>query len=210
MDNQTAKVLFRLIRIVIVLAISVVLTFISMEAIKNVPTNSFSSEMSFVATGLLVFGLWFLAIMFLVWFVGFLINLGRSRKSPSSVNMSAVIKKKNKDLRTLVILKKIIIGVSNAACLYFLIIFTSMGCVLIGVWASAEISMILVSANVGIMLSLIACALSDFIMMIKLSRNPDNMEVVNIRKKIKKICCILVTLYVCFYVLFLVSLSFIH
>ena len=70
MDNQTTKVLFRLIRIVIILAISVVLTFISMEVIKNVPTNSFSSEMSFVATGLLVFGLWFLAIMFLVWFVG--------------------------------------------------------------------------------------------------------------------------------------------
>ena len=210
MDNQTTKVLFRLIRIVIILAISVVLTFISMEVIKNVPTNSFSSEMSFVATGLLVFGLWFLAIMFLVWFVGFLINLGMSRKSPPSVKMSAVLKKKNKDLRTLVILKKIIIGASNAACLYFLIIFTSMDCVLIGVWASAEISMILVSANVGIMLSLIACALSDFIMMIKLSRNPDNMKVVNIRKKIKKICCILVTLYVCFYVLFLVSLSFIH
>ena len=69
--NKKGRMIAKIIYAVIAIFVSIILTIFSMEAIKNVPGNSFSTDMDFIATTLLVFGLWFIAIMYCIWVVGF-------------------------------------------------------------------------------------------------------------------------------------------
>lgn len=195
--NKKGRMIAKSIYAVITIFISIILTIFSMEAIKNVPGNSFSTDMDFIATALLVFGLWFIAIVSCIWLMGFLANLNKSRKNPSGGNALIIVEKKNKDLKTLSTLKKVVIGILNAACMYFIIIFSIMSCAFSGFGTPIGIWLALVLVNVFIVLLFLGCAISDLVTMIKLKRNPYDRKAMEIREKNKKIFRILIILYIC-------------
>ncbi|MBQ1387865.1 hypothetical protein IIY68_03705 [Candidatus Saccharibacteria bacterium] len=195
--NKKGRMIAKIIYAVIAIFVSIILTIFSMEAIKNVPGNSFSTDMDFIATTLLVFGLWFIAIMSCIWLVGFLVNLNKSRKNPSGGNALIIVEKKNKDLKTLSTLKKVVIGILNAACIYFIILSSIMFCVFSGFGTPIGIWLALVLANVFIVLLFLGCAISDLVTMTKLKRNPYDRKAMETREKNKKIFRILIILYIC-------------
>lgn len=203
--NKKGRIIAKIIYAVIAIFISIILTIFSMEAIKNVPGNSFSTEMDFIATTLLVFGLWFIAIMSCIWLVGFLVNLKKSRKNPSSGNALAIVEKKNKDLKTISTLKKVVIGIFNAACIYFIILFSIMFCAFSGLGMPTGVWSALVLANVFIVLLFLGCAMSDLVTMIRLKRNPYDRKAIETREKNKKnfriliisCICLSVVMYIC-------------
>ena len=128
---------------------------------------------------------------------GFLVNLNKSRKNPSSGNALAIVEKKNKDLKTISTLKKVVIGILNAACIYFIILSSIIFCVFSGFGTPIGIWLALVLANVFIVLLFLGCAISDLVTMTKLKRNPYDRKAMETREKNKKIFRILIILYIC-------------
>lgn len=192
--------------VVIIAIFSMILTIPSMWLIKNTPGNSFKTDFDFIATALLVFVLWFSLMTFCVWLVGFLVNLRKLKKNPYNTVISERIMKKNKDLKTISIVRRIIIGFLNLACMYFLIVFSVNACLFLG-FGGANVGWILfVIANVCIILLLLVCAISDFIMMIKIFKNPYDKKAMNVREKGKKVFGTLIIVYIFLYLLMLICL----
>lgn len=94
-NNIAAKVVY----ICIIIAIALALTFPSMEIIKSVPGNSFSSDLNLIATASLVFVLWLFAIIACIWLGKYLVNSRKLEKNPLNKNVKASLEattKKNK------------------------------------------------------------------------------------------------------------------
>ena len=111
-----------------------------------------------------------------------------------------------KNLKSLTTFRKIIIGVLNVACIYFLIMFSimfsvysafgiSLGGIPFGVW------LVLTLLNACIILLLLACAMTNLVMMIKLQRNPYDEKAIEIQKKVKKSFKILIISHICWFIL---------
>lgn len=207
MHNQKKKTLTKIIYIGVIAVISVALTIPSMHAIRNVPGNNFSTEMDFIATALLVFGLWFLGIMSIIWLLKFLINLGKLKKNPSGIGTQKLVEKRNKDIKSLSTLKKVFIGILNVACIYLFVMFSINACVFLGMGVPFVVWVVFVLANVCIIILALVCGISDFIMMMKLRQNPYNQKAINTREKGKTFFKILVSLYIFLFVLMFVYLT---
>ena len=103
---MTKNIVDKIIRVGSVAVVSAILTVPSMELVKNVPGNSFKTEMDFAATTFLVFILWFSLILFFIWFIRFLANSQKLRQNPASPDAPLMIERKEKDLKTASTLKK--------------------------------------------------------------------------------------------------------
>lgn len=205
-DNKKEKNIAKVIYIGVVIIVSAILTVFSMEAIKNVPGNGFSTEMELIATALLVFVLWFLAIMSCIWLARFLTNLNKAKKSPSGAEALIIAEKKDKDIKNLTTLRKIIAGTINVACIYLLILFSVGACIFTGLGVPTGVWIVFILANVCIVLSLLACAVSNLVTMTKLKRNPHDEKAIKTKEKEKKLSKVLIILYACLYVLTTVCL----
>lgn len=207
MYSQKKVVLTRVIYVGIIAIISAVLTIPSMYVIKNVPGNNFSTEMDFIATALLVFGLWFLGVMSVARLIKFLINLGKLKKKPSGIDAQRLVEKRNRDIKRSVTLRKVFIGILNVACIYLSIVFSMTACVFLGLGTPFVIWIVFVSANVCVILLVLGCSIADFTMMMKLRHNPYNQKAINTREKVKTFFKILVLLYIFIYSLMFIYLS---
>lgn len=190
----------------IIAVISVILTIPSMWLIKNAPGNSFKTEMDFIATTLLVFVLWLSLIAFCVWIIRFLVNSRKIKKNPSGFDVATRMKRKNNDLKTISTARRIIIGILNVACIFLLIMFSVGACVFLGLGASIVGWTIFVIANACIMLLFLACAISDFTMMIKINKSPYDQKAINVRERGKRVFKVLIVLYILLYLLLFISL----
>ena len=190
----------------IIAVISVILTIPSMWLIKNAPGNSFKTEMDFIATTLLVFVLWLSLIAFCVWIIRFLVNSRKIKKNPSDLDVATRMKRKNNDLKTISTARRIIIGILNVACIFLLIMFSVGACVFLGLGASIVGWTIFVIANACIMLLFLACAISDFTMMIKINKSPYDQKAINVRERGKRVFKVLIVLYILLYLLLFISL----
>lgn len=196
------KTITRVICIVASFIISIVLTALSMEAIKKVPGNSFATEADYVATTLLVFGLWLFVILAGIWLIEYYINLQRSKKHPPDKIAQTVVQKKAKHLK---IFAKIIIGILNIAVIWWLIVFSITAVGFSGLGLPFGIWIAFVLANAIILLSIIACGISKLIVTIKLKHNPYDKKMLKTREKIERVLWILIISYICLYVfLFLI------
>ena len=193
--------------VIIVPAFSVILTVPSMWLIENAPGNSFETNLNFILTALLVFVLWCLTMTICVWSISFLNNLLKLKKNPYSTDASIRITKKNKDLKTISIVKSIIMGISNAACIYVLTLFSISACIVFGFDTHTVIRAVFVLANFCIIFLLLVCAISDLIMAIKIKHNQYDQKAIDVRKKGKKIFRILLLFYVLLYALAFAYLS---
>ena len=71
--EKKEKAIKSAIRFGVITVISLALTFPSMELIKNIPGNSFRTELEFIATALLVLVVWFALLTLCVWLINYLI-----------------------------------------------------------------------------------------------------------------------------------------
>ena len=190
----------------IIAVISVILTVPSMWLIKNAPGNSFKTEMDYIATALLVFVLWFSLIAFCVWIIGFLVNSRKIKKNPSDFDVAMRMKRKSNDLKTISTARRIIVGVLNVACMYLLTMFSVSACVFLGLGTPIVGWTIFVIANACIMLLFLACAISDFTMMIKINKSPYDQKAINVRERGKRVFKVLIVLYIILYLLLFICL----
>ena len=121
--KNNEKIIKNVIYFSIITVISLVLTIPSMELIKKVPGNSFSSDAAFIATALLVFLAWFALITLCVWLLNYLINSKKLKKNPSDKNAKNAVTNQTKKFK---ILAKILKWLLIAAAIYFIIVFLSM------------------------------------------------------------------------------------
>ena len=110
----------------LVAAIAVILTFPSMIIIKDVPGNSFKTKWHFLATALVVFGVWFVLIGICSWFVKYITGSRKLKKNPLDKAAQKVVVEEKRNFSVLgkVLKWLIIIGV-----VYFAIVFTVMAIV---------------------------------------------------------------------------------
>ena len=119
----------RLKQYIIIAAVSLVLTFPSMEIIKHAPGNAFSTDIELVATYLLVFGLWFLAITACTRLVWYQIDSRKSKENPSDKNMKALVAKETKGFKRL---EKVAIWTITLAAIGFLLMLIAMAIIFAG------------------------------------------------------------------------------
>lgn len=122
-EGKNKNIATRVIYISIIIVVSLILTFPSMEIIKSIPGNSFKTETNFIATTLLVFTVWFLIIASCVWLIKFLNNSRKLKRNPSDKNAKSVVVGETRTLKTLAKIFKWILVI---ACVYWLIIFLVM------------------------------------------------------------------------------------
>lgn len=121
--EKKEKAIKSAIRFGVITVISLALTFPSMELIKNIPGNSFRTELEFIATALLVLVVWFALLTFCVWLVNYLIYSKKLKKNRFDKNIQLAVKGETKKFKTLAkILKWILI----IACVYWIIMFVIM------------------------------------------------------------------------------------
>lgn len=132
--NKKEKIITRTIYIGIIAMISLILAVVSMKGIEKVPGNSFATEWNFIATFLLVFGLWLIVILGLIWLARFLANLAKSKRNLSGTEAVAVAEKKQKDFKKLSTAGKVAKWGIAAGCVYFLIMFLIMVVVMLVVF----------------------------------------------------------------------------
>ena len=193
--------------VIIIVASSAILTILSMWLIENVPGNSFKTNLNYILTALLVFVLWCLTMTICVWFISFLNNLLKLEKNPYGTDVSIRITKKNRDLKTISIVKSVVVGILNAVCIYVLTIFSISACIVFGFDTHIVIRAVFVLANFCIILLLLVCAISDLIMAIKIKHNQYDQKAIDVRKKGKKFLHILLLSYVLLYALAFAYLS---
>lgn len=97
--EKNNNIVTKVVHICIVVTIALVLTFPSMEIIKNVPGNGFSTDLNLIATTLLVFVLWLFAIIACIWLAKYLVNSRKLEKTPLNKNAKVALETTTKKIK---------------------------------------------------------------------------------------------------------------
>ena len=97
--EKNNNIITKVVYICIIIAIALALTFPSMEIIKRVPGNSFSSDLNLIATASLVFVLWLFAIIACIWLGKYLVNSRKLEKNPLNKNAKASLEATTKKIK---------------------------------------------------------------------------------------------------------------
>ena len=97
--EKNNNILTKVVYICIIIAIALALTFPSMEIIKNVPGNVFSTDLNLIATTLLVFVLWLFAIIACIWLAKYLVNSRKLEKTPLNKNAKVALETTTKKIK---------------------------------------------------------------------------------------------------------------
>lgn len=94
-----------------------------MIIIKNVPGNTFKTELDYIATALLVLIIWFALLTLCVWLTNYLNNSKKMKNNPADKNAQLTVNKEVKKFKTLA---KVLKWVLIIACVYWIIMFLAM------------------------------------------------------------------------------------
>ena len=93
------------------------------KVIKNIPGNSFKTELDYIATSILVLIMWFALLSLCVWLVNYLKYSKRLKNNPSDKNLQSAANREAKKFKTLA---KILKWALIIACVYWIVEFLIM------------------------------------------------------------------------------------